>query len=153
MPSRESKEPEDYLIEITDFQFEYMFSLAHTKYEIGPYTEYCQPKILGKLLYPQIKDVTDVEVYLVADRSLDESLSQVVNARRFEPIAVGGIEKQGEVLEVRLSTPFAAMALLASVLENKRQRYLSLHGKKLKYRKAKVQMYNFSNEYDQEDYI
>ena len=63
MPMRESKEIEDYLIEITDFKFDYMFGLAQSKYDTGPYVDYCQPKINGNLLHPKIDGVSIALLY------------------------------------------------------------------------------------------
>lgn len=148
--SRESEENETYLIRLEQFEPHYSFSLGHNQVRDGCYMEFCQPKIYGKLISPAIKGVTQVQVTVFADRSLDREC--IPKSADYSPSAVGFIELSDGILHVSLSIPFQAFAMLVPSLIAGQIEILYVSGKKLKYSKARIASLHFEGKYRPEDY-
>lgn len=155
-PSRESNEPQKYLIRIESVNTSYMFGINPVRrrgqlhWECDqPYWEFYHPKIIGQLMIPDIPDVSETEITLIGDRSLNlDSLAQRGNHKNgWQPKAVGHIEVRNGKLDGVISVPFDTLSFLQPALVTKQIEFLELDGKKLKYREALVRSVHFAARY------
>lgn len=148
--SRESEEYEQYVIRIEAVDVDYMFGVNLARAQGKPYWEFCHPRVRGSIISPEINGATEAEITLIGDRVLDREL--VSNKTDLDPVAVGGIETIDGKLIGTIAIPFSALSLLQPTLGAGQVRLLVLNGKKLKYRKAKIESAHFTSKHPPEDF-
>lgn len=148
--SRESEQHEQYLIRIAAVDTDYTFGLNLTRNPENPYWEFCHPRVRGEIISPELKGATDAEIVFIGDRVLDQEL--ISNKSGFSPVAVGSIEIINGKLIGTMSVPFSALSLLQPALVTGQVNLLVLEGKKLKYRKAKIQSLHFTSKHTAENF-
>lgn len=148
---RISDESETYLVRLERFEPSYSFYLNQDRYQKrdGVYSEYIHPKIHGKLISPEIKGVTAVEVVVIANRALDQE--RFPKSPDYSPVAVGSARLDDGVLQINLSVPFQALCMLMPALIAGQIEMLSASGEKLKYREARITGMRFKAKYRPED--
>lgn len=148
---RISDEFERYLVRLERFEPSHSFYLNHDRYQErdGVYSEYCHQTIHGKLISPEIKGVTAVEVTVMADRSKDRE--RFPKSPDYSPIAVGDARLVNGILQINLSVPFQALCMLMPALIAGQIEMLAVNGKKLKYRETIITGMRFEAKYRPED--
>lgn len=148
---RISDEFETYLVRLERFEPSYSFYLNQDRYQErdGVYSEYGHQTIHGKLIAPEIKGVTAVEVTVMADRSKDRE--RFPKSPDYSPIAVGDARLVNGILQINLSVPFQALCMLMPALIAGQIEMLAASGKKLKYREARITGMRFEAKYRPED--
>lgn len=148
---RISDEFETYLVRLGRFEPSYSFYLNQDRYQErdGVYSEYGHQTIHGKLIAPEIKGVTAVEVTVIADRTLDRE--RFTKSPDYSPVAVGHARLVDRVLQISLSVPFQALCMLIPALVAGQIEMLSASGGKLKYREARITGMRFEAKYRPED--
>lgn len=144
-------ESETYLVRLERFEPSYSFYLNQNRYQErdGVYSEYIHPKIHGKLISPEIKGVTAVEVTVIADRTLDRE--RFPKSPDYSPVAVGSARLDDGVLQINLSVPFQALCMLMPALIAGQIEMLAASGEKLKYREGRITGMRFKAKYRPED--
>lgn len=148
---RISDEFETYVVRLERFEPSYSFCLNQDRYQErdGVYSEYGHQTIHGKLISPEIKGVTAVEVTVIADRTLDRE--RFPKSPDYSPVAVGHARLVDRVLQISLFAPFQALCMLMPALIAGQIEMLVASGKKLKYREAGITGMHFEAKYRPKD--
>jgi hypothetical protein len=152
--SRESEEPQLYLIRVRSVAVDYSFGVNGLFRKDELFQEFCHPKVIGCLIRPELQDVAAVEITLIGNRDLARS-SQTTRASYANgkgPEAIGFIAVHDGKLEGVISVPFDALSVLQPALVANQIEVISLNGKKLKYRQARIRSVSFTARYIPEDY-
>jgi len=147
---RNVDQSETYWIEVDDVEYHYSLHLHHDPESIQPYTEYCHPKVFGKLLRPTIKQISRAIITLMADRDMDSLLLPDAKPS-YKPRAIGHVETRSGELNGFVSLPFSALILLLPALKSGSIREIMMSGDKLRYRHALVKSISFSRHFDPDE--
>lgn len=142
---------ETYVVKLEGAECDYSFGLNPIKKTLDAYSEYCHPKIAGKIIRPEIKSISKAKITLIGDRRLDEELSERKSFRH-EPMAVGHLETRSGYLQGSLSVPFSAMSIILHGVATEQVSYVVMHGFKLKYRQTLITTIGFIKNYEEEMY-
>jgi hypothetical protein len=149
---RKSDEFEAYVVRLERFEPSYSFRLNQDRYQErdGVYSEYVYSKIHGKLISPEIKGVTAVEVTIMTDRALDRE--RFPKSPDYSPASVGGAKLGDRILYIYLFVPFQALCMLMPAFVAGQIEVLVANGMKLKYRETRITGMRFEAKFHPEDY-
>lgn len=83
---RPRDEPVYYVVEIADWEWNFMFGVSPLKDREGPYSDYRHLQLRGKLLRPAAIKAHEVELSFLPDRRLNEG-----ERERDTPLSVGSL--------------------------------------------------------------
>jgi len=144
---RQPQTQETYIVELENSECDYSIGLNLMKNKLGAYSEYCHPKISGKIIRPDLKSIPTAKITLIANRHMDEELSER-NTFRHEPVAVGHLETRSGELQGSMSIPFSAIGMIMQGIATGQIRYVTMHGSKLRYRQTLITSIGFIKDYD-----
>lgn len=141
---------ETYWVEVEGVEYQYSFHLHHDSKSLKPYTEYCHPKVFGKVLRPTIKWASRAVITLMADRAME--LLLLSNAKAdFELRGIGHLESRAGELNGYFSLPFSTLILLLPALKSGDIREIVMRGDKLRYRQALVKSISFGRHFNPDE--
>jgi hypothetical protein len=155
--SRKSQRASDiafYNIEITDWDWEYSFSVNSQKHEDRSFADCRHLHIRGKVWRPRKIRTDAVEIIFIPKSGFAE-MERHHNkpaVRGVGTVSVEGTKAEGTKLAGYLSMPTDALGLVLQMLLAGRFKYLLLDGEPMRYRKAFIRHYRFTGQYKDEDY-
>jgi hypothetical protein len=126
----------DYLVQIASWDWEFSFGLAASAYIDGPYADHRQLRIQGQLLLPTNLSANSVELTLMPHICVAKD-----RKRENPPTAVASLQLYNSRLLGLISMPNDALSPVLQMLIAGRFRFVSLHGPRLRYRRALVHSY------------
>jgi hypothetical protein len=139
-----------YIVEITDWDLTYLYSLDEDKYATYPYSEYLNLEVRGIIREPEKYAGLEMSSTFMGKREL--ILHE--NNRSFterKPIGVGGLTLRGKYRQFLGSLPYDSIPVIASMLDSKRIQYFHLHGLKPHYGHATIKSIYFFRNLDPEE--
>ncbi len=141
-------EPVDYVVEITDWNWEYSFGTNRMREPDDPFMEFRHLELKGRVLHPKAFKDSAAEVTLIPDTTLVEEKRQ-----NMEPLAVGSLCSRDGKLDGVLSAPSDALVPILTVLTAKHARFITLHGERMYYRRCAVNSYRLAPNVDEDDFV
>jgi hypothetical protein len=137
---KKKTEYENYEIEIEDYEVDYHFGINFAGRCIaeGDYWEGVTLKLLGKLLYPELKNASKAEIVLSAEPGLDNHWK--ATHRDNPPYSIGRnqILNENETLFSVCWIPASSLQFLAVAVSNGKVGLASMYGEKLKWRQGSI---------------
>jgi hypothetical protein len=148
-PIRRSKAPQlaFYIVQITAWDWSYSFGVNSTPYRDTRYNEYRHLHVFGTLLIPRKIKVEKVELVFLPDLGPTE-----MEQHGEPPRCAGSLSIWQNALDGNLSMPKDALNPVMQMLLAGRLKYVVLHGKPTRYRKALIRNYRMVAEVDPDDY-
>ncbi len=155
MPKRPKKkkvvESEDYLFEILDWEFDYMFSSAKGMRTNKSFWEHAGIRFSTKMLAPDKYRDEALEVEFAGSRIEEKSL--ICEEDNETPsLSVGHLIVRKNERRYYGSIPMSVLLSLPPSLESKRTKYITLHGEKLFRGSARITSIGIKQSFDPDDY-
>lgn len=138
-----------YVVRVSHSRPSYSFSINGVPRNEGPYWEYAGLEIVGECLAPASLATLPVMLTLFGSREDALALSEPSSNR--EPLGVGTLRQQQGQLQYFGSVPFDAFWGLAGLLATGTIGYVSLHGERLRYRKAMIRSLDLTQDLDPDE--
>ena len=149
-PKKRKRPPLDehveYIVEITDWDWQYSFGLDRSFHPIGPYSEYRHLHINGRLVRPNAVKAESVALVFVPSTDLNEA-----NRGNLHPISVGELQQREETLHGLLSIPEDALPLILQMLIASRAKFIEMSGSKLRWRQTKIRGFRIESKLDEDE--
>ncbi|CAN7570665.1 hypothetical protein LJR220_005209 [Bradyrhizobium sp. LjRoot220] len=136
-----------HVIEIVDWEWDYMFGIDTGRFNNGPYMDYRHLNIEGTILRPTSIKASAGEVTLFPDHRL----SDIEGRRKHEPKAVGAISHRGKDYQANLHLPADAFGLVLQMMIAGRYRYVLIEAHKSFRGEALIRHFRFSGTIDEDD--
>jgi hypothetical protein len=149
--TRNAEEDCSYIVEITDWELAYSFSVNWNEKLIeGPYFETLNLEAKGLIQEPKKYASKELQLTFLGDRRkppdpLDPELGN------WKPRCVGTITLRGETREFLGSLPFDSVPIVGGLLETGRIKFLDLYGKTPSRGHADIRSIHFLRKYDPEE--
>lgn len=150
--TRKAEENCSYIIEITDWELSYSFSLNwNERMSDGPYWESLHLETKGIIRMPEKYAPKEIRAVFIGDRRIppDPRDPELGN---WKPRCVGAITLRGEQREFIGSLPFDSLSLLSSLHEAGKIKFIDLYGKAPSYGSADIRSIHFLQKYNPEEY-
>jgi hypothetical protein len=140
--------PAYYHVQITGWDWSYSFSVNAARHVEGQYADYRHLLIRGTVLRPRKIKAESAELWFLPN------IAPAEMTRRDDPPprAVGSLNVQGSILTGYLSMPADALGPVMQMLLGDRFKYVLLDGEPMRYRKALIRHYEFTEHHKEEDY-
>lgn len=139
-PGRPRVERVQHIIEIEDWDFDYLFGLGEAKLDHGPYFDCRHLRIRGTVLRPSTK-ASHAEIVCFPRKELNES--EVDTA--VQPKAVGYITNRGKDYSANLHLPAEMLVPVLQMLIAKRYRYIVIEASPSFRGESTVRHFTFSS--------
>jgi len=149
---RKAEENCSYIIEITDWELTYSFSVNWNEKLIeGPFFEALNLEVKGLIRVPEKYASKELNATFLGNRKMvpdprDPEFSD------WKPRCVGSITLRGETREFLGSLPLDSVPILCNLLETGRIKFVDLYGKVPSYGSAEIRSIRFLQKYDPEEY-
>jgi hypothetical protein len=141
-----------YVIEISEWDFSYSFSVNHMRDIIeGPFWEHTNLEVKGKVTHPEKLAGKEIKVTIMGNRNDTRIMNKPEDYHSFEPKAVGTITIRGKQSELLCWVPFDAFHMLCSMINAGKIKYLVLSGQALYHGAADIRSLRFQSHYGSED--
>lgn len=143
---KEKPEYENYEIEIQDYEVDYHFGIdsAWRRITEGDYWEGLTLKLLGKVLYPELKNASKAEVVLSAEPKLENHWKERHRDNPPSSIGMNQILNDNETLYSICWVPSSSLQFIAVAVSNGKVRLASIYGERLKWRRGSIIRINLS---------
>jgi hypothetical protein len=140
-----------FIVEITDWELPYLFSLNHDKYPSTSYSEYLHLEVKGIIRQPVKYDGKEIKAIFIGNRDL---VPKTDNARSadIKPNRVGTVTIWGDYRDFTGSLPFDSLPTIASMLESNWLRFVQLHGRSPYRGNAAITSIHFMRDYDPDEW-
>ena len=118
-----------YIVEITDWELTYLYSLNEDKYAIYPYSEYLHLEVKGIIRKPEKYAGLELSSTFMGDReSIPHENNRSLTERK--PIGVGGLTLRGKYRQFLGPLPYDSIPVIASMLDSRQIQFFHLYGLK-----------------------
>lgn len=136
-----------YLIEITDFNVRYSFSLNRGKrWNPGPYSEYSAIQIIGKLHEPAKILGREIKCTIYGSREHDRKLNEPEKYDGENDSLVGYVTAGKDYCGFTSWVPSSIIFGIGQMIQTKEFQFLELHGKPLFRNEANIHDITFTKE-------
>jgi hypothetical protein len=138
-----------YILEVTDWDWDYHFGLNTARYDDLAYSDYRHLQVRGAVLLPKKlrRNVDQVELTFLPN------ISQADLERSGpHPVNVGYLHVHRKSLTGGISMARDALGLVLQMLIAGRFKYLVMYGEPMRYGKTHISSYHFNAVLDPEDY-
>lgn len=143
---RPRNDPVYYVVEVTEWDWSFMFGVSPRRDMDGPYSDYRHLNLSGKLVHPAHIKAQEVEITLLPDRRLNEG-----ERERDDPRSCGSLQLHRGHFQALLPMPLDALPSVLQAAIADRLRYVVITGDKLRYGQGYVRMYRLQRSVDKDD--
>jgi hypothetical protein len=125
-----------YVMEITDWDWSFMFGVSPRRDMDGPYSDYRHLDLRGRLLRPTRIKADEVKLSLLPDHRLNED-----QRKGHEPQSVGSLQLYRGQLDGIVSIPADALGQVLQMMIAGRWKYAVFDGDRLHYGQGRLRMF------------
>jgi hypothetical protein len=150
-PRRHEAEWQSYYGDIVDWEVDYSLMVGRFGRPPQPYHEHLTLNVSLRLLFPPKLAGEVVAMQILGRRGEDRELDAEQHGE-FLPLVVGTLTVRGREKSYLGSLPYTAIMGLLPVLESRRIRMITLHGKKLYRGEAQITSMGLVRQVDPDDW-
>ncbi|MHC1698987.1 MAG: hypothetical protein AB9919_13195 [Geobacteraceae bacterium] len=152
LPAKRREEYSSYIIEITNSEMSYSFSLnKYKKLESGPHSEYMIMEFTGNVLCPAKIAGRTMKCRIRGDRENVAQLKDPNKYADYAPRLVGFIEVRKERADFYGWIPFGVLPHIYQYSQSGGIRFLNLHGTTLYRNNADIHSIGFQKDFDPDE--
>lgn len=143
---RRREDPIYYVVEVTEWDWSFMFGVSPRRDMDGPYSDYRHLTLSGKLIHPWGVKAHEAEITLMPDPRLNKG-----ERERDDPKSCGSLYVHRGHFQALLPMPLDALSSVLQLAAAGRLRYVVMTGDKLRYGQGLIQMYRLQRMLDADD--